>query len=333
MYRDTDTIVAMSLRDLRISVLHRCPIYFGSGISFRSKQVEGGYRVTLRKGTKVTGVNFTVRTSTMDMADGRTTIVLLCASCGKKTNKHLFLDWDSLGAMCAKCLGLPYGQFKNPKGRPIDYDDAARFRRLMRRKVMLDGLAFVIEAMRTLTPEEFFAARPYLVPERLHFIRKTDPDLYVRLLAELHRKYGYSLSRLKRPKLAKRDEKWLEGQTWDRMLRGDLISTKEREWLQKKLDDLTERKPSLGIPTKSSSPPPPGNQPGTASVQWSSPLTATDSSSSKTNSNQGTNVKSAMELVSELVKAARATGRTGVMTLTNTRSENSSAQPAKEEER
>jgi len=42
-----------------------------------------------------------------------------------------------------------------------------------------------MEAVTTLTPEEFFSTRPYLVPEIAEWVRKVDPSLHCKMLAEL----------------------------------------------------------------------------------------------------------------------------------------------------
>jgi len=70
-----------------------------------------------------------------------------------------------------------------------DLGEEIKFRQLLRRKVDQDILSFELVALRTLSPEDFFKSRPYLVPEWVDRIRDLDGSLHKKLLRILHGKY------------------------------------------------------------------------------------------------------------------------------------------------
>lgn len=116
--------------------------------------------------------------------DGR--LRLACAGCNQhSTAEHtrLYLsnekDWR-----CRSCLGL-----RKPPKKPPRLLRKRTYRNLLRRQIDGDILEFESAAMRTLTPKEFFASRPYLVPEWVDGMRKLDRALHREMLMQLHAVY------------------------------------------------------------------------------------------------------------------------------------------------
>jgi len=232
MLRREDRITTVSLRLLRLAVMRGAWLRAESGVSIRVKEVLGGYELRVKAGISKVPVIIRVDVKDVDINHaGRTTRCLRCAKCGKFTHRHLFIDWDLVALVCSACTGVK-GGLKGWLHTPAyEYEDLARFKRLLRQKMMYDIWAFEYEVVRALTAEELFASRPYLVPEFVYAVREADAVLYRKLLVALHGRYKLVIRNHKPPRLRQRDEQWVEAQLKERLTSGRYyISDKENIW-------------------------------------------------------------------------------------------------------
>jgi hypothetical protein len=305
MLQPTDLVAIITHIRIRRTIAHNTDLHLCPGITFRAVQVADGYELMLRKAPMRTIARVRVKTVIANVGRANSsTVIIACAKCLRPARVHLFVDWDSMTAQCRQCVGFNPRVHDMPRGhgnRYIDnYDDDARYRRLMRKKLYADILNFEIAACRVSTPEEFFASRPYLLPEFVAVVRTIDPVLYRKLLYELRRKYMYTLRARKVKGLKPQERSWLDRQIEIRMLNGDKLSKREVKWLQNRLTTARQSSlncfltPSLGtkeiVATLRR-----GSQHGSKQEGSSSRPTVTGSSSSKMSSDQDTNAESVIE--------------------------------------
>jgi len=155
-----------------------------------------------------------------------------------------------------------------------DLGEEVKFRRLLKRKVDQDILRFELAALRTLTPEDFFASRPYLVPEWLDHVKPLDAMLHKKLLKLLHSKYRSVMMRRRVQFLSEQESQWLMEQLSKAFERAFVITKKEITWLRKQREN--------------------GNRDTSRSAQSDSQPLETDFSSQKMSSDQDTSASDAM---------------------------------------
>src|SRR6266851_1354583 len=224
-------LLPLTLRDLKISAFHRVWIKLGFGFHCRARATAEGYDVRLRYGkndeTKSLPVKVEFGTK---RADGVPRPTLICSGCGKFTTKFLYLDTTNWRWTCPACQGVKPWQVRVPMH--WDIGEETKFRRLLRRKVDEDILAFEIAALRTLTAEDFFASRPYLIPPWVEQIRELDSILYRKLLRILHGKYKSSMMKREVKVLNKRESQWLMEKLGIVFEKAAIITKKEIIWLR-----------------------------------------------------------------------------------------------------
>src|SRR5258708_4163353 len=240
MLQPTDVVAIITHLRIRRTIVNNTDLHLCPGITFRAVQVADGYELMLRKAPMRTIARVRVKTLVTNVGRANTnTLIIACAKCLRPGRVHLFVDWDSLTAQCRGCVGFNPKVHDMPKrlgNRYIDdYDDDARYRRVMRKKLYADILNFEIGVCRASTPEEFFASRPYLLPEFVAALRGLDPGLYAKLLFELRRKYMYALRAKKVKGLKPHEKAWLDRQIEIRILNGTRLSRKEIKWLENRL--------------------------------------------------------------------------------------------------
>ena len=327
MLQPTDLVAIITHIRIRRTIVQNTDLHLCPGITFRAVQTADGYELMLRKAPMRTIARVRVKTVITNVGRANTnSVIIACAKCLRPARVHLFVDWDSLTAQCRHCVGFNPKVHNVPKrlgNRYIDnYDDDSRYRRLMRKKLYADILNFEIAACRVSTPDEFFASRPYLLPEFVAMVRGFDPVLHGKLLYELRRKYMYALRARKVKGLKPRERSWLDRQIEIRMLNGDKLSKREVKWLQNRL--TTARQSSLSCFLTPSLEmkkivatlrrPSGGSQHGSKQEASNSPPMETDSSSSKTSSGQDMNAEAAeAQELSNAINAAEGEGMTGMV--------------------
>jgi len=173
-----------------------------------------------------------------------------------------------------------------------DLGEEVKFRRLLRRKVDQDILQFELAALRTLAPEDFFASRPYLVPEWVEHLREVDANMHKKLLRTLHSKYKSVMMRRRVQLLTNRESEWLMNQLREVFTRSAIITKKEITWLREQKKD-TQQPSDLRYQQESLEKA--GSQPGLELEQLSSLPSEIGCSSQKMNSDQDTNAELVME--------------------------------------
>jgi hypothetical protein len=169
-----------------------------------------------------------------------------------------------------------------------DIGEETKFRRLLRRKVDQDILNFEIAALRTLTPEEFFLSRPYLVPPQVESIKGLDANLYGKLLRILHGKYKSAMMKRKIKMLNDKENKWLMEKLGIVFERAYIITKKEIVWLTQQKQQSVKKDSEI-IPFSL------GNPPGSRLEELALQPSVTDSLSAKTSSGRDMNVEAVVE--------------------------------------
>ena len=239
MFKEGDRIVPISLKLLRFACVRNTYLKAGNGVCVRAKEVIDGYEVRLRVDGKYQPQRVRVKRR---MLPGKrklsTGVFLCCDSCGAPAHKFLYLDWDSFSMRCSKCMGIPHGRMKRygiyqPKnGYSLwDYDEAAKFRRIMRKKLICDIARFEFEAIKAMSPEDFFSTRPYLVPEVVALLKYNDPAMYHKLLHALIVKYRAVVQHYRLPTITRIEEKWLDTALRDKVSTEHHLNKGEQQWL------------------------------------------------------------------------------------------------------
>jgi hypothetical protein len=164
----------------------------------------------------------------------------VCTSCGKFATKFLYLDTKNWRWTCAKCQGVEQWRIRMPMRWPLE--EETKFRHLLRRKVDEDILRFEIAALRTLSPEDFFASRPYLIPEFVDRVRLLDPGLHKKLLKTLHGKYKSVMMKRVIKKMSDKESQWLMEKLSIVFEKASIITRKEIKWLQQQKDSSRQQK-------------------------------------------------------------------------------------------
>jgi len=241
MFKEGDRIVPLSLKLIRLSCVRNTHLRAGNGVSVRAKEVVDGYELSLRVDGKYQTRKLRIKRRILPgKRRGGTAAYLCCDCCGAPAHKFLYLDWDTYSARCSKCLGIPagrmkrYGIYVSKAGYSVwDADDAAKFKRIMRKKLIADIAAFEFEALKALTPEDFFTSRPYLVPEIVALLKYHEPDMYRKSLRALSQKYRAVVQHYRIPTISKPEEKWLDIALRDRVANEHFMNTEEQRWLVK----------------------------------------------------------------------------------------------------
>lgn len=260
------------------------------GVHLRARESAEGYDVRIRYGKDDTIKKSTVRVGDVPIGTrGTLRRVLICAGCNKPTTKNLYLGGD-FRFFCSRCLGVDPWKVRVPMKWPLE--DEVKFRQLLRRKVDQDILTFELAALRTLTPEEFFRSRPYLVPEWVDRVKPLDASLHHRMLKVMHQKYRMVMMKRRVRYLSERETEWLMDRLQMVFEKASVITKKEITWLRNRTAQLRSRE---GICTKSTATgifnTLDGSQSGTRLDQSASPPLVTDCSSKKTSSEADTNAK------------------------------------------
>jgi hypothetical protein len=308
VHRRGDAVVSIFLRMLRASAYRCTSMLAGDGMLIRAIHLQNGFEVSVcRAKDGKRAVKLFVETRQRDYCDGRKLMMLVCAKCGRKMNpgRQLFLDWDSVTAQCKTCMGLNGAYI--PKSSQDDYDEKARFYRLIKKKFLVLAAKHEAHAIRAQKPEEFFSERPYLVPPFFQFIKEVAPDIYRKSLKELARRYAIVLKKHKWHPPGGRDGEWMERKLEQRVIEGYYISDKESECLKRHLQSYL------------------GNPSGTKPAPSSSPPTETACSSSKTRS------KAAMSANLAKARAVKAARIAAAKAATSASQETSNALPAEEQ--
>src|SRR5437899_10085929 len=87
-------------------------------------------------------------------------------------------------------------------------------------------------ALKTLPPEDFFASRPYLVPEWVGKILDCDPNLHHKLLRILHGKYKSVMMKRKVRLLNEIEAQWLMEKLGIVFEKAYIITKREVAWLR-----------------------------------------------------------------------------------------------------
>jgi hypothetical protein len=288
MYRRGDAIARVELRKIQLSVALRSFFFAGKGISFRARPTDEGFEVTVRRtGRWYQIAKFQIRVVHYQKK-GYPLSGIACAKCKRYSyNLLLYLDWDTMTAQCRKCMGLT--GYYIPEGYHLgDYDERAKFLKLVRKKFRYEAVAHEVKAIKSLPPEEFFADRPYLVPPFFCFIKSLEPEIYKKALKELRKRYMKCLRAKFTNRMLNMNLDWIDRQMEQRIINGYTISDKESECLKRQWEVFA------------------GSQSGTALGPLSSPPTETGSSSSKTRSNPGTIAGLAKARAVRLAKIAAA---------------------------
>ena len=265
-------LLPVTLRQLSISAFHRVWIKLGFSVHARARRTPEGFDIRIRYGkdNKIEKASVKVREIVI-VAGKQLRPTLVCAGCSKSASKNLYLGTD-FRFRCAKCLGVPQWKIRTPM--TWDLGEEVKFRRLLKRKVDQDILRFELAALRTLTPEDFFASRPYLVPEWLDHVKPLDAMLHKKLLKLLHSKYRSVMMRRRVQFLSEQESQWLMEQLSKAFERAFVITKKEITWLRKQREN--------------------GNRDTSRSAQSDSQPLETDFSSQKMSSDQDTSASDAM---------------------------------------
>jgi len=149
-----------------------------------------------------------------------------------------------------------------------DLGEETKFRRLLRRKVDEDILRFELAALRTLTPEDFFTTRPYLLPEWVVRLKELNLGTYKKLLRIFHGKYKSVMMKRNVKSLSDIETKWLMEKLTIVCEKASIITRREVTWLKQQREQQTQT----------------GNQPGSRLEESVSQPMAIDSLSAKTSS-------------------------------------------------
>lgn len=307
MSRNRIDLLPVNLRELMTSAFHRGWVKLGMGVHLRARESAEGYDVRIRYGKDDVIKKSSIRVGDRPIGTrGTLRRSLICAGCAKATTKNLYLGGD-FRFFCSQCLGVDPWKVRVPMKWPLS--EEVKFRQLLRRKIDQDILTFELAAMRTLTPEEFFKSRPYLVPEWLERLRHLDPVLHHKLLKPVHDKYRSVMMRRRVRYLSERESSWLMDKMQEVMSKSYRITKKEMIWLK-------NRQPQLNS----------GSQLSSKSDPSSLQLTEIDCSSKRMSSGQDMNAKPVLERASESVDSVQVEGAT------NGASESSNAPPVKAKE-
>lgn len=230
MARTRVDLLPVTLRELRVSAFHRVWIKVGLGVHLRARVTPEGFDLRIRYGKDDVIQKSKVRVRETEVGtNGVLRPFLICAGCGKVASKNLYLGVD-FQWRCAKCLGVKPWKVRTPM--KWDLGEEVKFRQLLRRKVDQDILAFEIEALRTLTPEEFFASRPYLVPEFVEDVKTLNPGLHKKLLKTLHGKYKSVMMKRRVRMINEKETTWLMEKLSVVFEKAFIITKKDIEWLR-----------------------------------------------------------------------------------------------------
>lgn len=264
------------------SAFHRGWVKLGMGVHLRARESSEGYDVRIRYGKDDTIKKSTVRVSDVPIGTaGTLRRVLICAGCNKPTTKNLYLGGD-FRFFCSRCLGVDPWKVRVPMKWPLE--EEVKFRQLLRRKIDQDILEFELAALRTLTPEEFFKSRPYLVPEWVDKVKPLDAGLHHKMLKIMHQKYRSVMMKRKVRYLSDRENEWLMDKLQVVFEKATMISKKEITWLRNRQSQLRSKSGSLN---------------GSRSEESASQPSVTDCSSKKISSGQDTSVKPVEAAASE----------------------------------
>jgi len=281
-------LLPVNIKQLRVSAFYRIWIKLGLGVQARARRTPEGYDIRIRYGKDDTIQKASVKVRETPIgAVKQLRPTLVCAGCGKFASKNLYLGSD-FRFRCAKCLGVPQHRIRVPM--QWDLGEEIRFRRLLRRKVDQDILQFELAALRTLKPPEFFASRPYLLPEWVDAMRVADAGLYGKVLKTLHGKYKSVMMRRRVQLLNEKEEQWLMEQLQVVMEKRSIMSKREIKWLRANRDLATGSKQKSQNLSLSQN----GNPPSTNADPSSSPPSGTDTSLSRMSSEADTSAENAM---------------------------------------
>jgi len=285
-------LLPLSLKDCKVSAFHRVWIKLGLGFHCRARATAQGYDIRLRYGANDETKRLLVKVEfDTKRADGVPRPTLKCSACGKFVTKYLYLDTVKFEWKCAPCLGVKPWQIRVPMR--WDLGEETKFRHLLRRKVDQDILEFELAALRTLSPSEFFASRPYLVPPWVEKVMELDPNLYQKMLRILHNKYRSVMMKRKVKTINEKESQWLMEKLGIVFEKASIITRKEVTWLRNRQSQLQSKVYKAG------------NQPGSELEQSSLLLSVTDSLSQRMSSAAAMNVGIAQALGSSPAKPAK----------------------------
>lgn len=277
MARTRTDLLPVTLHDLSVSAFYRVWIKLGFGVTARARRTPQGFDIRIRYGK-----DDTIKRSSVGVREVALKAVkqlrptLVCSGCDKPASKNLYLGSD-FKFRCAKCLGVPQWKIRTPM--TWNLGDEVKFRRLLRRKLDQDVIKFEVAALKTLTPEEFFKSRPYLMPGWVAKVEALDANLYRKLLKVLHGKLKSVMMRRRVQLLSDAENEWFMNQLQVVFSRAAIVTRKEITWLKNRESQLrSQMSPS-------------GSQLGSRSDQSSSQPSVTDCSSKKTSSSLDTNVE------------------------------------------
>jgi hypothetical protein len=299
-------LLPLSLHLLKVSAFHRVWIKLGMGFHCRARATDQGYDVRLRYGKNDETKQLPVRVEFgTKRADGVPRPTLVCTACGKFTTKYLYLDTTKWRWSCAACLGVKPWQIRIPMR--WDLGEETKFRRLLRRKIDEDILKFELAALKTLSPEEFFTSRPYLLPEWLDRVKALDANLHLKILKTLHGKYKSVMMKRNVKILSEVEEKWLMEKLTFVVSSASIITRREVAWLKQQQQSQKQSTICLQQERESTELVLPGNQPGSRSAASGSQPLEIGCSSVKTSSGLAMNAgaaeveaKSLAQIVKEL---------------------------------
>jgi len=289
--RNRVDMLPLTLHDCKVSAFNRVWIKLGLGFHCRARATAQGYDIRLRYGTNDETKKLPVKVEYgTKRVDGVPRPTLVCSACGKFTTKFLYLDTKNWRWTCAKCQGVQPWQIRMPMRWSLD--EETRFRRLLRRKVDEDILRFELSALKTLSPEDFFTSRPYLVPPWVESVRDVDPLLHKKLLRILHGKYRSVMMKRNIKKMNDKESQWLMEKLGIVFEKSYIITKKEITWLRGQHQAATGQKQKPQDTNSVQS----GSQSGSRSEPSSLLPSEIGCSSQRMSSSLDTNVEPAMEM-------------------------------------
>jgi hypothetical protein len=222
-------MLPVSLRQLDASAYTRHWVKVGLGVQIRARRSATGYDLRIQYGANNVTHKASIQVGDFSVRKpGVLRRMLMCCGCGKPATKRLYLSGD-FRFRCAKCLGVPQWKIRIPP--TWDLGEEVKFRQLLKRKVDQDILKFEIAALKALTPEEFFASRPYLVPEFVDDVKPLDPMLHKKLLFVLHRKYKSVMKHRHVRMMSEKESDWLLDMLGVVLEKSFIITKREITWL------------------------------------------------------------------------------------------------------